>query len=132
MPCATWNESYIASAFGGKSRDEFLRALRAEGIPARVATGLIYVDSFAGATNVFGWHMWTQALIDGAWVDFDATLPSRYHAAHVLIATARLGDGGLGSELASTLLLMGNLEIDVLDVGYEQAKDPPAPSDQTE
>ncbi|MCH8165548.1 MAG: transglutaminase domain-containing protein [Planctomycetes bacterium] len=106
--------------------------LRAQKVPARVAIGLIYVDSFLGERDIFGWHMWTQALIDGAWVDFDATLPSRYHAAHVLIATARLGDGGLGSELASTLLLMGNLEIDVLDVGYEQAKDPRAPSDQTE
>ena len=105
--------------------------LRAQKFPARVAIGLIYVDSFLGERDIFGWHMWTQALIDGAWVDFDATLPSRYHAAHVLIATARLGDGGLGSELASTLMLMGNLEIDVLDVGYEKAKDPPAPSDQT-
>lgn len=105
--------------------------LRAQKFPARVAIGLIYVDSFLGERDIFGWHMWTQALIDGAWVDFDPTLPSRYHAAHVLIATARLGDGGLGSELASTLMLMGNLEIDVLDVGYEQAKEPPAPSDQT-
>ena len=93
--------------------------LRADGIRARVAIGLIYVDRFLGERGIFGWHMWTQALIDGSWVDFDATLPRRYHAAHVLTTTSSLADGALSAELASTLLLMGNLQIDVVDVGYE-------------
>ena len=94
--------------------------LRADGIPARVAIGLIYVDRFLGERGIFGWHMWTQALIDGSWVDFDATLPRRYHAGHVLTTTSSLGGGALSAELASTLLLMGNLEIDVVDVGYQK------------
>src|SRR5690606_22722165 len=34
--------------------------LRAQGIPARVATGLVYADAFAGHEGIFGWHMWTQ------------------------------------------------------------------------
>jgi hypothetical protein len=79
--------------------------LRAAGIPSRVAVGLVYVDQFAGSRDVFGWHMWTQALVpasaapakpgdsgnagmvgdagtlgeDGGqatvWLDLDATLP---------------------------------------------------------
>ncbi|MHC4107747.1 MAG: transglutaminase-like domain-containing protein, partial [Planctomycetota bacterium] len=64
--------------------------LRADGIPARVATGLVYAQWFLDERDIFGWHMWTQALIDGAWVDLDATLDRRYHAAHVLTATSSL------------------------------------------
>jgi transglutaminase-like putative cysteine protease len=93
--------------------------LRAEGIPARVAIGLIYTDSFLGREGIFGWHMWTQALIDGRWVDFDATLSRRYHAGHVLTGVSALGEGALAAELASSITLMGNLEIEVVDVGYE-------------
>jgi transglutaminase-like putative cysteine protease len=93
--------------------------LRAEGIPARVAIGLIYTDSFLGREGIFGWHMWTQALIDGRWVDLDATLSRRYHAGHVLTGVSALGEGALAAELASSITLMGNLEIEVVDVGYE-------------
>lgn len=85
--------------------------LRADGIPARVATGLVYADGFLGERDIFGWHMWTQALIDGNWVDFDATLPTRYNASHVLTGTASLADGSGESDLMAVLILMGNLEI---------------------
>jgi hypothetical protein len=93
--------------------------LRADGVPARVAVGLVYADSFLGREGIFGWHMWTQAVIDGRWVDFDATLPTRFHAGHVLTGTTALGDGALAGELASSIALMGNLEIEVVDFGYE-------------
>ena len=93
--------------------------LRAEEIPARVAVGLVYADTFLGHEDIFGWHMWTQALIDGRWVDLDATLGRRYHAAHVLTAVSSLAQGGIDATFASTIMLMGNLEIDVVDVGYE-------------
>ncbi|MHC4588143.1 MAG: transglutaminase-like domain-containing protein [Planctomycetota bacterium] len=93
--------------------------LRAQGIPARVAIGLVYTDSFLGREGIFGWHMWTQALIDGRWVDLDATLPRRYHAGHVLTGTSALGEGALAAELASSIMLLGNLRIEVVDVGYE-------------
>ena len=92
--------------------------LRADGIAARVASGLVYADQFAGSDDIFGWHMWTQALIDGHWVDYDATLPTRYHAGHVLTGTSSLADGQGATEMASMIMLMGNLEIDVQDVGY--------------
>ena len=60
----------------------------------------------------------TIALIDGKWVDFDATLPVRHSAAHVLTGTSSLADGLGSTELSSLLVLLGNLEIEVLDVGY--------------
>lgn len=93
--------------------------MRAADIPSRVATGLVYVDEFAGARGIFAWHMWTQAMIDGKWYDFDATLSRRYHAGHVLVATASLADTGSDREMSSLLLLMGNLEIEVIDATYE-------------
>jgi transglutaminase-like putative cysteine protease len=93
--------------------------LRADGIPARVAMGLVYADAFAGAEGIFGWHMWTQALIDGKWVDFDATLPVRYNAAHVLTSTSSLADAQGITDMASAIQLIGNLEIEVVDVKYE-------------
>lgn len=96
--------------------------LRAEQIPARVAMGLIYVDSFMNKRNVFGWHMWTQALINGKWIDLDATLPIRYHAGHILTSTTDLSSGAMGDDLMSALNLIGNLQIEVVDVGYEKKK----------
>ena len=61
----------------------FLAALlRAKGIPSRVVSGLIYVDEFAGKGGIFGYHMWTQALVTSngvtRWVDPRAFgMPSR-------------------------------------------------------
>jgi transglutaminase-like putative cysteine protease len=89
--------------------------LRAGGVPARVASGLVYADGMLGEQAIFGWHMWTQALIDGKWVDFDATLPNRYDAAHVLTGTSSLADGAGSSDLAAVMMLIGNLEIEILD-----------------
>ncbi|MCA9291552.1 MAG: transglutaminase domain-containing protein, partial [Phycisphaerales bacterium] len=66
--------------------------LRAQGIPSRVASGLVYADAFAGSESIFGWHMWTQALVDGRWVDLDATLPVNYTAGHILTGTSSLDE----------------------------------------
>jgi transglutaminase-like putative cysteine protease len=93
--------------------------LRAAGIPARVTTGLIYADAFEGHRDIFGWHMWTQALIDGKWVDFDATLPRRYNAVHVLTSVSSLRDGMSSADLAPVMQLLGNIEIEVLEVEHE-------------
>lgn len=92
--------------------------LRSQGIPARVATGLLYVDSFAGQKDSFGWHMWTQASLDGRWVDLDATLPRAYHAGHILVAALDLSEGPLSGELGGLLTFVGNLDIEVVEVEY--------------
>jgi hypothetical protein len=94
--------------------------LRSEDIPARVAMGLVYAPQFMGEEGIFGWHMWTQALIDGKWIDLDATLPVHYSAAHVLTATASLADGLGASSMASVVQLLGNLDIEVLEVEYAE------------
>jgi len=102
----------------------FLTALlRANGIPARAATGLIYVDDFEGASGIFGYHMWAQALltIDGnpRWVDLDGTLPGSraFDATHITLSTTDLADGDSISSLAAIAPLMGRLKIKVESVG---------------
>jgi hypothetical protein len=92
--------------------------LRCAGIPSRGATGLVYADSFAGGKHVMGWHMWTQAAIDGKWVDLDATRPDcAFDGGHILTAVTALGDGGLGGDLGNVVVLMGNLAVDGVEVG---------------
>lgn len=86
--------------------------LRADAIPSRVATGLVWMDG----AGTFGWHMWTQALINGAWIDLDATLPMPYSPGHVLVATSPLSDGWGQADLIRLLALLGNLEIEVVEV----------------
>jgi transglutaminase-like putative cysteine protease len=53
---------------------------RTEGVPARTAVGLIYVEK--AAKPYFGFHMWTEVSIDGRWIGLDGTL----------------GRGGVGAE----------------------------------
>jgi transglutaminase-like putative cysteine protease len=44
---------------------------RAEGIPARTAVGLVYVDR--GAPQL-GFHLWTEVWVEGRWLGLDGTL----------------------------------------------------------
>jgi hypothetical protein len=91
--------------------------LRADGIPARVASGLIYVDEFAGKKAIFGYHMWTQAALerDGktTWVDLDGTLPTPFDATHIALAVSALPEGETATALSSIVPLMGRLRIAV-------------------
>jgi len=93
--------------------------LRAAGIPARVVTGLVYVDHFAGSAELFGYHMWSQALVGDRWLDLDATTPRPFDAAHLAFSTTALNDDqGALLEMASIVPLIGALEVDVLEVEY--------------
>jgi len=96
--------------------------LRADGIPSRVITGLVYCREFAGERDVFGWHMWTQALIDGRWVDLDATLPdaTRHHAGHIITGSSALEQGALDAEWTALVNLIGNLRIQVLETARRE------------
>jgi len=96
--------------------------LRARGVPARVVSGLIYVGEFLGAEGVFGYHMWTQALleVDGAmrWVDLDATLRNPSDATHIALSHSALVDGEVINTMAALAPIIGGLEIRV--VSYDE------------
>ena len=63
--------------------------LRAAGIPARTAYGLVYVDSASAMVP----HMWTEAHVDGRWIPLDATRPGRPDAGYL-----KFGDSALASD----------------------------------
>ncbi len=107
--------------------------LRAADIPSRTVTGLIYVDEFAGAEGIFGYHMWTQAWLPvgpadvgatprgGRWVDLDATLPKNtpYDAAHITLATSALEEGAMTNDMVKMVGVIGRLKVKVIDVTNE-------------
>lgn len=94
---------------------------QADGIPARAASGLVYVSNFVGHRSVFGYHMWTQVWLDGRWVDLDATLDNAaFDATHILISASRLEGGAGGNEMVRLAPLLGRLQI-AWDRGGEDA-----------
>ncbi len=95
--------------------------LRADGIPSRVVSGLVYLERFAGARDVFGYHMWTEALIDGRWVDLDAALPGEvdgFDATHVALAVSALDGPEAAADFVPLVGLIGRLHIAVKETRY--------------
>ncbi len=90
--------------------------LRADGIPSRVASGLMYVPAFNEQQRVFGYHMWTQAWLDGRWVDLDAVLPAgtAYDATHITVGTSLMKDGQWVNDFIKLEPLTGRLSIEVV------------------
>lgn len=91
--------------------------LRADGIPSRAVTGVLYVESFAGKRHLFAYHMWSQALVDGRWLDLDATLPDAtpFDATHITFDVPELDDEGSALlHMAGAAPLIGRAQIEVL------------------
>lgn len=93
--------------------------LRADGIPARVVSGLTYADAFAGQKNVFGYHMWSQALLGegdrARWVDLDATLgdATPFDATHIALGVTTFSELSGDNPMLTLVPLLGRLEIQV-------------------
>jgi hypothetical protein len=88
--------------------------LRAANIPSRGVMGMVYVSNIGGPNGVFGWHMWSQALLDGAWVDLDATLTTPFSVGHIATTTTSLSDEEFGAEMAGIISSIGNLEVEII------------------
>jgi hypothetical protein len=137
----------VRSQTGDCSEYAVLQAamLKADGIPSRVCSGLVYVQKHEKTrgnptvdpahkdehtiamevgndgeqyelTGNFGWHMWTQGLIDGRWVDLDATLSVPYSVGHVLLGTTSLSDAEGHAGEMELVSLIGNLDVEILSV----------------
>ena len=72
-------------------------------------------------SNIFGYHMWTQAWIDdtgrdgGRWVDLDATLDDPpFDATHIALATGAMSDASATNDLIATAAVIGQLRIKVV------------------
>ena len=90
---------------------------RANGLPARTVSGNIFVESFVGRRNVFGYHLWTQVYIGGQWVDLDAAQhQTDCDPTHIALNIMPLNDEGLADTALSLLNVIGRLKIDVRKV----------------
>ena len=89
--------------------------LRAQGIPARVAVGLVYR---AGETPRMTYHVWTLAYIDGDWMALDATEGGRAAANRLTMATTNLGEGEEYKSVAPVLSGLGRMQIEIVGAQY--------------
>lgn len=93
--------------------------LRIDGIPSRIVSGLVYAEEFLGERDVFGFHMWTQALLEVGgkqlWVDLDPTLSptSPFDATHIALLVTPLNDDTFSSDMSLITPLLGALEVEV-------------------
>jgi transglutaminase-like putative cysteine protease len=86
---------------------------RAEGIPARTAVGLLYVEK--GKRPLMGFHMWTEVWIDGQWLGLDGTLgQGGVSAAHVKIADHSWHDTHSLTPLLPANRVLGKIGITIL------------------
>jgi transglutaminase-like putative cysteine protease len=86
---------------------------RAEGIPARTAVGLLYVEK--SRRPFMGFHMWTEVWIDGQWLGLDGTLGlGTVSAAHLKIADHSWHDTSSLTPLLPVNRILGKISIAVL------------------
>ena len=85
--------------------------VRARGIPARVAIGLVYYR------QEFLYHMWTEVHVDGAWIPVDATLgQGGIGAAHIKITDSNLEGASPNAAFLPVTEVIGQLKIEILEV----------------
>lgn len=83
--------------------------LRAAGIPARAAVGLMYWH------GVFGYHMWTEVHV-GGWRSLDATIAGPFvDATHITLSNTSLAPESLAQPTAQLAGLPANLKIDIIE-----------------
>lgn len=94
---------------------------RAVGIPARVVTGLVYADKFAGRKNIFGGHAWAEAWTGEQWIGLDATrAPNGYGPGHIALARG----SGSPTDFFSLVNSFGSFSIEKATLEKKQAAAP--------
>ncbi|HUH00889.1 MAG TPA: transglutaminase-like domain-containing protein [Kofleriaceae bacterium] len=84
----------------------FTAMARSQGIPARRIAGVTYMGDEYGR---FGWHEWTEVVIDGHWVQIDPSWgPPVANATHLNLGLSERNDSSM---------LMGVLTISLPEVG---------------
>lgn len=82
----------------------FVTLSRAVGVPAREASGLIYVGD---DQKSFGGHAWSEVVLDGAWVPVDATWDEvKINAAHLRLSAEGTDVEGMQAMVGMRLSLV--------------------------
>jgi hypothetical protein len=82
---------------------------RADGIPTRFVSGLVYLDG-----KGFLYHSWAESLLDGRWVAIDPT----YGQVPADPTHLKLLEGQLPEDMAPIITIIGRIRIKVLEAKY--------------
>lgn len=86
---------------------------RAQGIPARVVVGLIYVDGLGG----FGFHMWHEVYVNQRWVALDASFDqSSVDATHIKLADSSMDGVSPYEAFLPVVRVFGKMTIEPLEL----------------
>jgi transglutaminase-like putative cysteine protease len=86
---------------------------RAEGIPARVVTGLVYVPPQAG----FGFHMWNEVYVNQRWVAIDSAFnQTQVDAAHIKLSESSLDGVAPFESFLPVARVFGKLKMEAVEV----------------
>jgi transglutaminase-like putative cysteine protease len=86
---------------------------RAEGVPARTAVGLLYVER--GGRPQLGFHMWTEVWVEGRWLGLDATLGrGGVDAAHLKVSDHSWQDVQSLTPLLPVSRILGKVAVEVV------------------
>jgi transglutaminase-like putative cysteine protease len=92
---------------------------RAEGVPSRVAVGLLYVER-DGRKPQMGFHAWTEVWVSGGWLALDATLGNgSIGADHVKVADHSWHGVQSLTPLLPVTRILGKVGIEVVNVEGE-------------
>ena len=81
--------------------------LRAQGIPARVAIGLVYYQ------KRFAYHMWTEAFLND-WTAFDPSLSEEIvDATHIKLSHSALETDSSAAPFRNTVKVIGHLKLNI-------------------
>jgi hypothetical protein len=91
---------------------------RAAGVPSRTAIGLIYAEDRQGRP-MFGFHMWVEVFVRGAWVGLDGTLgEGTVGAAHIKVTDHSWHDVQSVTPLLPLQRVLGKMKIEVVSVTH--------------
>ncbi len=90
---------------------------RSQGIPSRVAVGLIFVDDPKFPSKGFGFHMWHEVYVNQRWVALDSSFDqSSVDATHIKLSESSLEGVSPFVSFLPILRVQGKLTIDPVEL----------------
>jgi transglutaminase-like putative cysteine protease len=86
---------------------------RAEGVPARVVTGLVYVPLQGG----FGFHLWNEVYVNRRWVAIDSAYDqTQVDATHLKLSDSSLSGVAPFESFLPVARVFGKLKMETVEV----------------
>ncbi len=86
---------------------------RAQGVPARVAIGLLYAENLSG----FGFHMWNEVYVNRRWTAIDAVFnENEVDAVHIKVAESSLDGVSPFEAFSPVARIIDKLKFSAIDI----------------